>query len=152
MNVDNIQLLINKISTLSRGHNTGPDEKAFDMSSVLHDCGTPACIAGWALALRLQSEGPELESMIDEYRVAHPEVRERASIMLGTEMSIARDFLGLDNGRAKDLFHADGVSSFFWEKIEPEAAVKVLQHLINTGKVDWSVAELPEDFYLRPEE
>lgn len=80
-----------------------------------HNCGTVACIAGWASRLSL---GRPLTGRDDAY-------------------SIGDDFIGIGN-KVDGLF----MPSFKnWNDVSPAHAVAVLRHLAETGKVDWSVTE-----------
>ena len=88
----------------------------FNMATyALNECGTPACIAGWAgriFSTRItQAEGYEI--------------------------------LGLNEEQAWDLFLPGNQLNLigrFYNEITLGHAVKVLDHLIETGEVDWHVA------------
>lgn len=88
-----------------------PPEK-FDMGTVGdRDCGTPACISGWAQRLFSQFDG-DMGAM-----------------------------LGLSPRQVDALFCPKG-----WTSAKPNdprfpvsGAVKVLDHYLATGKIDWSV-------------
>jgi hypothetical protein len=104
-----------------------PDER-FDMSTfgqysdgkdasgqeLLHNCGTVACIAGWAAAI-----------------FAEPGI---------TDGAAART-LNLDPDLAHDLFFADDhpLRSHGLAAITRSDAVKTLTHLIETGEVKWGL-------------
>lgn len=78
-------------------------------ADVRNDCGTTACIAGWAEALFTEVED------------------------IGGN---AEELLGLGEPVANKLFHG-----FPRGNIRPAQAADVLDHLIRTGEVDWSVAQ-----------
>ncbi len=92
-------------------------EERFNMSSTSvpdgpFDCGTPACIAGWAHALF------KLKPGLEYYR------------------DVGRH-LGLSRGDATDLFAA---AQFPVVPRSTAQAVEVIDHYLATGKIDWSVA------------
>lgn len=73
------------------------DQEVWMTSSVYGDCGTVACIAGWAVEFnRNEGEGDQ-------------EVLGRLASELDTPPwydSVGRELLGLDRGAASDLFYA----------------------------------------------
>ena len=99
-------------------------------SQVKHDCGTAACIGGWAEALF--TEGPEHE------KVGF------------TPDGIVRDALGLTEAQADSLFFPStdlrrtGIYSLYSDLTQAQA-VRVLDHLITTGEVNWPlIVSTPE--------
>lgn len=97
-------------------------------SEINHDCGTCACIAGWAATLvphELTDVTPEDVNMID----------------------LGRKLFGLSQHQATDLFapwanSAAGLHPSWITQagnIPPRAGAMVLDHLLATGDVDWSV-------------
>lgn len=87
-------------------------------SQVRTGCGTTACIAGWCQALFTD------DSIVD-----------------GSE---AERLLGLGYMPAQVLFYANaypmvGCAPTYWDAT-PNQAANVLDHLLRTGEVDWSVA------------
>lgn len=109
------------------------DPSRFDMSQwntafvisekiggLVHECGSCGCIGGWTEALFLSD------------RVELPSEEE------------TRGLLGLDYDEGSDLFYPpreqipEWVDSE-WKNILPRHAVQVLDHLLETGKVDWSI-------------
>lgn len=76
------------------------------------ECGTVCCIGGWTNLVL----GPD-------------EPRERWSV------SKARGRLDISYTQADELFFGAGVSS----AVGPAQAVAVLDHLLETGEVDWSI-------------
>lgn len=79
-----------------------------------HECGTVACIAGWACALDVG-------------------LSEAAGIR--SPFMHARTILGLDERQATLLFIPDPLN---FDAITPADAAKVLRTLAETGDVDWS--------------
>jgi hypothetical protein len=90
--------------------------KRFDMHAINaadpDDCGSAGCIAGWAMGLFRLERGPLIFS--------------------------AGPPLGLDMHEAARLFFPDDSGPY--SAVTPADAAAVLTHLLNTGKVDWSVA------------
>ena len=95
------------------------DISAWDQADLMEEtggrpqCGTIACIGGWAdvLAGVRRNEGTTVQT---------------------------GERLGLDQWRAHDLFHP-GPLQVPWGTIPVARAVRVLDHLIETGEVDWSI-------------
>jgi hypothetical protein len=116
-----------------RGVIAGLPDKRFDMSvwvgrrlsngqlfsifgrsdELIHDCGTAGCIGGWAEALMREAKS-----------------RRRS----------ARSWLGLTEAQEGSLFMPPGWNGDGFARSQ---AVAVLDHLLKTGKVDWSVAGEP---------
>lgn len=93
-----------------------------------HNCGTTACIGGWANAIQSKTlvEAGDL-----------------------TEAD-ARNFLGLSPAKASDLFYARNYpenlispDEDYFIGITAEQAVATLRHLAATGKVDWAIGSTP---------
>lgn len=76
-----------------------------------HDCGTCGCLGGWTNA----TFGTPKHAM-------------------GIESASAK--LGLDEGQAQALFFPQGAGCA-WREITTAHAVRVLDHLLETGEVDW---------------
>jgi hypothetical protein len=99
-------------------------EFGFNMGELIHGCGTPSCIAGWAAWEK--AGRPEMIVAKEGYATENE----------------ASDWLGLphivespdDNDLSFDLFYPLG---FSFEKITPKHAAFTLRHLAETGKVDW---------------
>lgn len=75
-----------------------------------HDCGTVACIAGWAVQVG----------------------------DLPRTFAAARQYLGIDDDLGDDLFYGDSDDLVLADIAVPQA-VAVLRYLAETGEVDWSV-------------
>lgn len=80
-----------------------------------HGCGTVACVAGWCVAMEHGLK--EFNTSTDKHMADDK----------------ARDMLGLTDTQADDLFY-----ELDQGKTDKDAA-KVLRHLAETGKVDWSI-------------
>lgn len=92
-------------------------------------CGTTACIAGWAVAVKSRFKEPEkkinvLEGLATDGWSTSPVMLE------------AKRYLGLNERQADQLFAADGFDVLL-SAVTPQRAVAVLRHLAKTGVVDW---------------
>lgn len=127
MNRENIKIVRDHIASLpperfdmrfTFGDSGRVNERWYEHSvtahELLHPCGTAACIAGWALA------------------VLTPDSKKRLS------SDDAANLFGIDHHAGDTLFMPDGFSDP-GRYTQPQA-VAVLDHLLATGKVDWSVA------------
>ena len=108
MNRTNILQLANYIEQL--------EPKEYDQSCFVHDCGTPACIAGHAIDLAGQWS----------YNAA---------------VWDAVEWLGLDNDQGHALFDPIPLSPDDKDPTTQDAAA-TLRHLAETGEVDWSKGEI----------
>ena len=114
MNREAIQQVIDLIRNSPPGIN-------FDMSHFagLHDCGTAACIAGYAIAMKVKSYSSD-----DIYAV------------IGADfIQPAAEILGLTYEQGDALFLPGCFDG--WEKITPAHAIAVLNDLLATGEVNW---------------
>lgn len=100
-------------------------KSGFTMEFYVHDCGTPACIAGWAVAANRGMGGN------DDIRSA---AGEKSTIRTVSEE--AREYLGIDEEVGEALF-LGFESRIDLRKITPMQAVDVLRNLAETGEVDW---------------
>lgn len=84
------------------------------------DCGTPACIAGWSMA-----------------------IWQRPYSVFGR---VGAELFGLGADDAHLLFFPATVATcgLGYSGVRPAHAAAVLDHLIRTGRVDWSVARKVE--------
>jgi hypothetical protein len=94
------------------------------IAEVMIDCGTVACIAGWATVLARPNE--PYSAIIDEF-------------------SLAAEYLDLEYFIAKSLFTPscttdEGTQAY---DADPKQAAKVVRHLAETGEVDWSIIDEP---------
>lgn len=91
------------------------------------NCGTVACIAGWAYSV---ARGLSLAATNVDTAAYDAGVK-------------AKQFLGLTEEEASRLFmpHIDGEDHDVGRcGVKPERAIAVLRHLAKTRKIDWSVA------------
>lgn len=130
MNVENINLVADTIEDHAK-RGEGLRGVGFNMSVYgftvadcrpdhIDDCGTVACIAGWACLIAL----PGIANL-EQFEEDTGEILE----------DFAADFLGLDWDKSGALFLPDEPA---WPDITPMQAVRVLRHLAKTGEVDWS--------------
>jgi len=95
----------------------------FSIASYKTDvgCGTVACIAGWIVF----ADSPIDFAMAREALIP----------------SKACDIAGLTEDEAYELFLPSLPFGISWGSVTPEHAVKVLEHLRDTGEVDWMIIE-----------
>lgn len=86
-------------------------------------CGTVACIAGWARALR---NGANADEVSDQW----------SSISIDDGWELEANWLGLSHRQGELLFLGLGCGSML-EDITLEQAVGTLCHLADTGEVNW---------------
>ena len=89
-----------------------------------HKCGTTACLGGWA-GILLRKDGRPRSKPLWDYDAGIYEAEKR---------------LGLDHWTASDLFFMHGLTCYTPEDINVHQAVKCLDHLLKTGRVDWNKA------------
>jgi hypothetical protein len=126
MNKENILKVANAIENRAipeLGFNMGTFRDDINTRNDLHDasgshCGTVACIAGWAEAVRLNTSTFDNDGGVPDR---------------------SQEYLGLDQDQADVLFYGFGGWNDLTQ-ISPDEAVAVLRHLAETGKVDWSVS------------
>lgn len=112
------------------------EDEGHDTSVLAKSCGTVACIAGWAAYLAQPNKPPT--------STAH--MTEIAAEFLGLSAPNAVD-LGEDHNETDRLFFGwlpdryDRPNGLSLDAIAPEQAIKVLEHLIDTGEVDWSIVQ-----------
>jgi hypothetical protein len=104
-----------------------------DSPKSIHTCNTAFCVAGWANAIAMRDRGIN-ETLGDIYRGKVNDWDE------------AQDWLGLTNAQAADLFmlanSAISLGEFdkFPHDVRQRAAILVLEHLRESGEVDWDRA------------
>ena len=95
----------------------------FCMGFMRFDCGSPACLMGWALDMFGKDEG-----------------------LKSTEYAVVGELLDMDADPARMLFNPDQFDEMFIRelglmgtmyKITPQWAANCLRSLANTGFVDW---------------
>lgn len=89
-----------------------------------HNCGTVACIGGWAGVLAM---GKKTE-------------KSAAKALANLNETRIHEFLGLETEVARSLFLPSHKVVGKWSDITPAQAVRVLRHLAETGKVNWRKA------------
>lgn len=114
MNVERINALADLIETLP--HVGILEKEGFNMANYQHPCGTPACIAGFAIAT--YGTGDHFFS--------------------NDPSALAADLLNIEMYVACDLFHVYS-SNKVMSQITPSEAAATLRHLATTGEVDWSI-------------
>ena len=126
MNKDNIRTLI---SVLKKS-------QTFDMRDYNHDCGSPACISGHVVSiLSLQLHGNKIYGLVPYY-------------------TLVQDFLGVSEEQAYLIInptfkYADYSVSYhphddvpYEGYITKDHAIRMLERLLETGKVDWKESKL----------
>lgn len=118
---------INKVIASIRGEIEATKDVGFNMSDWVgpaeieaddrtgRNCGTIACIAGHAY---LVSGGEDRDATSDDVVPA------------------AQEFLDLKSGSADELFYAYGSGESMYD-ITSEQAIRTLEHLRDTGEVNW---------------
>ncbi len=119
MNTDRILALASLIE--AQPHKSWRADDGFTMTEYVHSCRTPACIAGFACALHLETN----------------------IIPSGTHYTgQAMNYLEIEYELARELFAPKGfgaTGNAFRETITPQHAAKVLRHLASSGTVDWTI-------------
>ena len=95
------------------------DLRVFNMNHYYHECGTPSCIAGWAAHLA----NPNFEYHWRKLT----ELKDAAAAYIGIE----------NLSDICELFTPDCVDLY---EVTPEEAIKTLEKLRDTGRVNWSHA------------
>ena len=94
------------------------DTDAYDtpMAAEIHNCGTTACIGGYVV-------------LLGDPTITHDD--------LGGDLgNRARELLNISSTQQQQLFAPDQ-NIYDWDKITPEIAADVLDHLAETGDVVW---------------
>lgn len=125
MNVDNIRLLIERLRTVEHSVERTPTQQTnkFWMNVLTYECGTPACIAGWAAWYAL--EMPETMTPINT------NIERRAAEWLGLDYSWCMSY----------LFYPS--AWLFWDAIQPEHAIAALQNILDAGPNNYEVLTGP---------
>ena len=95
---------------------------SFDMSiwGTYESCNTAVCIGGWAVRL---------------FNLKQPPLRGLFVKLIAGEKLVA-DHLGLTEDQADALFYPPNYKDHYYPL---QQAVAVLDHLIETGEVDWTI-------------
>lgn len=128
MNKELLQKVVDKLNTI--------DDDQFSMLDFFfrkNGCKSPSCIAGWAIELS------EVDSDFSNL----------GYVSGVSAWLVAADICGIDYDTAHSLFiptrkDYDG-SEFYPYAAKPKEAARVVQHLIDTGIVDWSMAHESND-------
>jgi len=119
MNIEHIKILTETIKQAEESESFF-DDNGFNIESFTHSCGTASCIGGYAVALAkdMDVRSGNLTGIAEDFE------------------AVARDYLGLSYSEGVDLFYPEHDN---WAEIDKNAAIKVLENLIETGVVDWSI-------------
>ena len=112
MNVELMMEVADHIEQLENGESEG----FFDMTSYVHSCGAPACIAGWTC--HVAGDTLTMGNWLD--------VPEKA-----------RRHLELSHREARKLF---STSQRFLPSVTPGEAATVLRRFAKTGELNWRAA------------
>lgn len=93
----------------------------FNMCTIFHECGTPSCIAGFAIAMRQCAE-----QHIDKTDVENQYIRSHGYDYAAQYLDISHNIY--------ELFEPD---YYPWNSITPAHAAHTIRHLANTGEVNW---------------
>ena len=142
MNKENILKLADIIAAQPYNNNSN-DKQGFGMAQVFHTCGTPSCIAGFAVACAMVDHkfvNVRLD-LIDHYDTEKAFYKMREDEDIDWD-NYAADWLGIPRTNenktlASELFMPRDV---IWSLITPLVAATCLRNLAETGKVEWKVA------------
>ena len=115
--------LVCRVADTIEGLEIGGKVGHFDMCLYTHECGAPACVAGWTCFL---ADGDAL-----------------ATAYGGMIHERARMLLGLDEDTADSLFTPScrqWVDAPRLYKFPPDKVALVLRHLAATGTLEWPIA------------
>jgi hypothetical protein len=126
MNIANAKLLVARLRSPSiAGHfdleSFVSTQGSGNIGSLIHTCGTTACIAGHAVA------------------IAHPDLNTNGWLDYG---GLAQDWLELDDAQHQQLFIPD-TNAVDYGLVTSEIAADVVATLIATGEVEW-----PEEVWI----
>ena len=94
-----------------------PDDYSSIVDKSGRGCGTVACIGGWC-------------NLLEEHDTGTPRISSSRK---------AAEFLGIDDiTAAEDLFYPDFAITTDYDSITADQAIAVLEHLRDTGEVDWA--------------
>lgn len=125
-----IEQLADRVERLEAGHLAGQ----FDMNSVKHVCGAPACIAGWAVNVFGDLSLTTYRAAVEGKAVAEAVMDEAANI-LGLREDDAEE-LFWPVGHVADVCAEPGQQGY----VSPAMAAACLRLLVDTGEVDWRAA------------
>jgi hypothetical protein len=118
MNKDRILALADLVER--QPHSDYYADAGFNMETYIHKCGTPSCIAGWAIFTFGGRSDLDCASDRD------------------TENRDAGELLGIGEEQSYALFQPLHLEIPL-RKITPKQSAATLRHLAETGEVDWSI-------------
>lgn len=128
MNKERILALADLIE--KQPHTPVQAESGFNMADLVRECGTPACIAGWAA---WEEEGrPAAVSAPDTGWCLERKAQQYLGLAPSGEAELS--------DTAYSLFYPEGDQVGFYDEITPAQAAACLRHLAETGEVDWDHA------------
>ena len=134
VNAELCEEVADAIEASGRARFEGQGKYGYDQTMVLHACRTPACVAGWTVAVA--GVGAAKAECCDVRKVTKFSV-----------MEDAKELLALNEGQAADLFTCypyypdGGVPMKGGLFPSPADAARTLRRLAETGVVDWSREE-----------
>ena len=124
MNREKIRQVADALENLPTGSSPG----MFKLTHYTHECGAPACIAGWTVALD--------ETEFNEETAAQFYLGEYFSCREQTIHRQAANILGLDIWGASALF----TPNVWPADVSSKQAARVLRFLADYGVVDWETS------------
>ena len=120
-------------------HTIAANPSEYDQEQYLHDCGTPACIAGWAAHLSL-TDGERLSQVNQSYGSC---ILDRHGAMVTNVSARAGGWLGLSSWEQVLMFaghpieYRDAGATLHCRPSTVDEALAMLDHAIETGEVRW---------------
>lgn len=103
------QKIYTQITRHPESHN---QEVWINQASRRAECGTQACVAGWAVTFNFPDGTLDTSFVIDpEHYRARSALADRLDVRDRSYYTLAKHLLGLNHGEACDLFHGDGFNS-----------------------------------------
>jgi len=102
------------------------DYDGFSMSGYFHSCGTPACIAGFAMAMEFDDYSEGLKAKAKESAIGD-------EVFGSFQDFVPARYLGLDDDLRSSLFAPERPL----HNITPSMAAHTLRNLVETGEVVW---------------
>lgn len=104
-------------------------DSGFNMSYVTHECGTPSCIAGYAV------KAAEADPTFDEnsHTLKH-------SYWIAGSYLLGRSNVTQEIETMSALFDPNTPLNYSWDRITPKQAAEVMRNFAHTGIIDWSPA------------
>lgn len=128
---------VQKHVTFENGDNPRDATEGFTMICVTHTCGTPACIAGFGVALAQEDVTDAGRKVIEERRSPYNVV---ASWLTDTLQPDGETTESYSLTPFTYLFEPeDYEAGKLWSHITPAEAARVIRHFAATNEVDWSI-------------